>query len=157
MKIAVYPGSFDPVTNGHVDVIERASRMFGKVYVAVIRNPEKEAYFALKDRMEMLKQATRHIKNVAVDSFSGLLVDYAKKKGALAIIRGLRVGSDFDYEFQMALTNRKLNPKIETVFFMTDGKYAFLSSSLVKQIAKLRGALTGMVPPNVAKKMKGVV
>ncbi|MFA4967584.1 MAG: pantetheine-phosphate adenylyltransferase, partial [Candidatus Margulisiibacteriota bacterium] len=120
-----------------------------------IKNPEKEASFSFEDRIKMLKGATRHLKNVAVESFSGLLIDYAKKKKANAIIRGLRAVSDFEYEFQMALTNRKMCPQIETIFFMTDYKYAYLSSSMVRQIAKLGGPVSGMVPPNVIKELKG--
>ena len=154
MKIAIYPGSFDPVTRGHIDIIERAASIFDKVYVAVIKNPEKEAEFSFEDRLKMLKAAAKHIKNVAVDSFSGLLIDYAKKKKARAIVRGLRAVSDFEYEFQMALTNRKMNPRIETIFFMTDYKYAYLSSSMVRQVAKLGGPVSGMVPPAVAKELK---
>jgi len=156
MKTAIYPGSFDPVTCGHIDVVERAARIFGKVYVAVIANPEKEASFSLADRIAMLKGATRHIKKVTVDSFDGLLVDYARAKRARAIIRGLRAVSDFDYEFQMALANRKMCPEIETVFLMTDSKYAFLSSSLVRQISGLGGSVSGLVPKNVEKKFKEV-
>ena len=156
MKVAIYPGSFDPVTLGHVDIVERAASIFGKVYVAVIRNPEKEAKFSFEDRMKMLKGATRHLKNVKVESFSGLLIDYAKRKKANAIVRGLRAVSDFEYEFQMALTNRKMSPQIETIFFMTDYKYAYLSSSMVRQIAKLGGPVSGMVPPNVEKELRRV-
>jgi len=155
MKIAVYPGSFDPVTYGHVDIIERAARIFGAVYVAVSTNPEKASHFSLSDRLEMLKGAARKLKNVKIESFSGLLVDYAKKKKATVIVRGLRAISDFDYEFQMALTNRKMCGRIETVFFMTDSQYAYLSSSLVRQIAESGGRISGMVPPNVVKKLKG--
>jgi pantetheine-phosphate adenylyltransferase len=154
MKIAIYPGSFDPVTNGHIDIIERAANMFGKVYVAVIENPEKQASFSFDERINMIKGATGHLKNVAVDSFSGLLIDYAKKKKAVAIVRGLRAVSDFEYEFQMALTNRKMNPRIETIFFMTGDKFAYLSSSMVRQISKLGGPVAGMVPANVEKVLK---
>ena len=156
MKVAIYPGSFDPVTLGHIDIVERAASIFGKVYVAVIKNPEKEAKFSFEDRMKMLKGAARHLKNVKVESFSGLLIDYAKKKKANAIVRGLRAVSDFEYEFQMALTNRKMSPQIETIFFMTDYKYAYLSSSMVRQIAKLGGPVSGMVPPNVEKELRRV-
>ncbi|HTY14056.1 MAG TPA: pantetheine-phosphate adenylyltransferase [Candidatus Omnitrophota bacterium] len=154
MKIAVYPGSFDPVTMGHVDIIERAASIFGKVYVAVIENPEKNANFGFDARMRMIKGATRHLKNVEVDSFKGLLIDYARSKKAIAIVRGLRAVSDFEYEFQMAQTNRKMCPEIETIFFMTDSKYAYLSSSLVRQIAKLGGPIKGMVPAEVEKELK---
>jgi pantetheine-phosphate adenylyltransferase len=154
MKIAIYPGSFDPVTNGHVDVIERAAKLFHKVIVAVIRNPEKRAQFSLTERVGMLKESLTNHKNVLVDSFDGLLVDYARKKKAMTIIRGLRAVSDFDYEFQMALTNRKMAPKIETLFFMTDYKYSYLSSSFVKQIARLGGDISSLVPKAVREKLK---
>ena len=157
MKRAVYPGSFDPITSGHLDIIERAICLFDEVYVAVISNPEKQKpYFSLDDRISMLKEATAGIKNVKIDSFDGLLVDYAKNIKASAIVRGLRAVSDFDYEFQMALTNRKMNPNIETVFLMTDYKYSYLSSSIVKQIAHLKGNITGLVPKNVAKRLKNI-
>ncbi len=153
MKIAIYPGSFDPVTNGHIDIIERAAKIFGKIYVAVIKNPDKKAEFSFDDRIKMLKGAVPHLKNVSIGSFDGLLVDYAKKKKAKAIIRGLRAVSDFEYEFQMALTNRKMCPDIETIFFMTGYKYAYLSSSMVRQISKLGGPIPGMVPPTVEKEL----
>lgn len=154
MNIAVYPGSFDPATNGHLDVIERAANLFDQVIVAVIRNPEKTHHFPLKDRIAILKQAVKHFKNVTVDSFDGLLADYARQKKAKAIVRGLRAVSDFDYEFQMALTNRKMAPEIETIFLMTDYKYSYLSSSFVRQIAKLGGDVSGMVPEAVVKRLK---
>ncbi|MFC1511054.1 pantetheine-phosphate adenylyltransferase [Candidatus Margulisiibacteriota bacterium] len=154
MKIAIYPGSFDPITNGHVDIIRRAAEIFGKVIVAVIRNPEKKASFSLEQRVEMLKKSLAGLDNVAVDSFDGLLVDYAKQKNANIIVRGLRAVSDFDYEFQMALTNRKMAPGIETLFFMTDYKYSYLSSSFVKQIAKLGGDIGELVPRAVAENLK---
>jgi pantetheine-phosphate adenylyltransferase len=154
MKIAVYPGSFDPVTNGHVDIIERAAKIFDLVYVSIIVNPEKTPYFAIDDREEMLKAAIRHIKKAKVDSFDGLLVDYAASKKACVIVRGLRAVSDFDYEFQMALTNLRMRPDIETVFIMTDYKYSYLSSSLVKQISSLGGNVSGLVPKAVASKLR---
>lgn len=154
MKIAIYPGSFDPVTNGHVDIIERAAKLFGKVVVAVIRNPEKTPRFSFAERIFMLRLSLKQIKNVSVDSFEGLLVDYARRKKANAIVRGLRAVSDFDYEFQMALTNRKMAPEIETLFLMTDYRYSYLSSSFVKQIAGLGGSVVGLVPPAVVKHLK---
>ncbi|MCX5726297.1 MAG: pantetheine-phosphate adenylyltransferase [Candidatus Saganbacteria bacterium] len=154
MKTGVYPGSFDPVTNGHLDIIERAAEIFDKVIVAVIKNPEKTPHFGLEDRVRMLKESVKGIEKVAVDSFDGLLVDYAKKMDASAIIRGLRAVSDFDYEFQMALTNRRMNPEVETIFFMTDYKYSYLSSSFVKQIAKLGGDVSGLVPKYVEENLK---
>lgn len=154
MKVAIYPGSFDPVTNGHIDVIERAAKLFDKVLVAVIRNPEKKPRFSLDERVEMLKESLKKDKNAEVESFDGLLVEYARKKKANIIVRGLRAVSDFDYEFQMALTNRKMAPEIETLFFMTDYKYSYLSSNFVKQIAKLGGDIGELVPGPVAERLK---
>jgi pantetheine-phosphate adenylyltransferase len=155
MKIAVYPGSFDPVTSGHLDVIERAARLFDRVIVAVIKNPEKSPLFSFQERMAMLAAAVPHCDNVTVDSFDGLLVEYVKKQQACAVVRGLRAVSDFDYEFQMALTNRRMAPEIETVFLMTDYRYSYLSSSFVKQIAGLGGDVSGLVPAAVAGALKG--
>lgn len=156
MKIAVYPGSFDPVTAGHIDIIDRASKIFDLVYVAVIRNPEKEPVFSIEDRVKMLKGALSGRKKIKVDSFGGLLIDYVDKVKATAIVRGLRAVSDFDYEFQMALTNRKMDPKVETIFLMTDYKYSYLSSSLVKEIARFGGGIGELVPKAV-KKMLGTL
>ena len=156
MKIAVYPGSFDPITNGHIDIIERAAKIFDLVYVSIIVNPEKSPYFEIDEREQMLKAAIRGIKKARVDSFNGLLVDYAASKNACAIVRGLRAVSDFDYEFQMALTNLRMCPEIETVFIMTDYKYSYLSSSLVKQIASLGGNVSGLVPKVVLNKLKKI-
>ena len=153
MKIAVYPGSFDPITNGHLDIIKRAESLFDEVIVAVIRNPSKSSQFTLEERVEMIKKSIGGLKKVKVDSFEGLLVSYAQKKKANVIVRGLRAVSDFDYEFQMALTNRKMVPKIETLFFMTDYKYSYLSSSFVKEIARLGGKVGELVPVPVAKKL----
>ncbi|MCX5750702.1 MAG: pantetheine-phosphate adenylyltransferase [Candidatus Saganbacteria bacterium] len=153
MKIAVYPGSFDPVTNGHLDIIERASRLFDVVYVAISSNPEKNHSFSVGKRVNMLKSSVKGFKNVKVETFTGLLVDYAKTKKARSIIRGLRAVSDFEYEFQLALTNRKLAPEIETIFFMTDYKFSYLSSSLVKQIAGLGGDVRGLVPKGIEKEL----
>lgn len=154
MKIAVYPGSFDPATNGHIDIIERAAKIFDLVYVAIIVNPEKTPYFDIDERKKMLKDAVRKIKKARVDSFDGLLVDYAASKKACAIVRGLRAVSDFDYEFQMALTNLRMRPEIETIFIMTDYKYSYLSSSLVKQISSLGGNVSGLVPRAVLNMLK---
>ncbi|OGB90238.1 pantetheine-phosphate adenylyltransferase [candidate division WOR-1 bacterium RIFCSPHIGHO2_01_FULL_53_15] len=154
MKIAVYPGSFDPVTNGHLDVIERAARLFDRVIIAVIKNPEKTPRFSFQERMAMLKDSVIHCDNVEIGNFDGLLVEYLRKKKARSIVRGLRAVSDFDYEFQMALTNRRLAPEIETVFLMTDYRYSYLSSSFVKQIARLGGDISGLVPKAVAKHLK---
>jgi len=148
-KIAVYPGSFDPVTNGHIDVIKRAVQLFDYVIVAVIENPSKQVLFSVDERMEMLRAVTRRLSGVVVSHFDGLLVDYVKKKRANIIIRGLRAMSDFEYEFQMALTNRKLAPDIETVFLMTGEAYTYLSSSIVKEVVSLNGRVEGLVPRKV--------
>jgi pantetheine-phosphate adenylyltransferase len=154
MKIAVYPGSFDPVTNGHIDIIKRASKIFDFVHVAIITNPDKTPYFDIDEREAMLRSALGGMKKVKVESFDGLLVDYARSKKATVIVRGLRAVSDFDYEFQMALTNLRLCPEIETIFIMTDYKYSYLSSSLVKQVSSLKGDISGLVPEKVLKKLK---
>ncbi|MFA6431641.1 MAG: pantetheine-phosphate adenylyltransferase [Candidatus Margulisiibacteriota bacterium] len=156
MKKAIYPGSFDPITNGHLDIIQRASKLYDSVTVAIIRNPDKSAEFSLDDRIKMLKNSLADLNNVEVDSFSGLLVEYVKNKKAGVIIRGLRAVSDFDYEFQMALTNRKMAPEIETVFLMTDYRYSYLSSSFVRQISKLGGDISGLVPLPVIEKLKKI-
>jgi len=145
-KTAVYPGSFDPMTNGHLDIIKRAASTFDKVYVAILTNSAKKPQFSLEQRIDWLKRATADIPNVEIASFSGLLVNFANQIGADIIIKGLRAVSDFEYEFQMALTNRKLSPNIETMFLMTNGKYSYLSSSIVKEIAKLGGSLEGLIP-----------
>jgi pantetheine-phosphate adenylyltransferase len=149
--IAVYPGSFDPPTNGHLDIIIRATHLFPKVIVAVTNNSIKNPTFNLQQRTYMLKRITKHVPNVTIEPFSGLLVNYLKKRNATVIIRGLRAISDFDYEFQMALMNRKLSKKIETVFLMPDAAYTYLSSSLVKQISQLGGSIEGLVAPEVEK------
>ncbi len=146
MRAAVYPGSFDPVTNGHLDIIQRASKTFDKVYVAILTNSSKKPMFSLEQRLDWLKRSTAHIENVEIDSFSGLLVNYMKEKNANIIIKGLRAVSDFEYEFQMALMNRKLSPDVETLFMMTSGKYSYLSSSIVKEVARHRASLNGLVP-----------
>ncbi len=152
-KLAVYPGSFDPVTNGHLDVLKRALKIFDKIVIAVGENPNKKYLFSVKERIDMLEKSTKGL-NVEIDHFSGLLIDFAKKKKATAIVRGLRAVSDFDSEFQTALMNRKLDSKIETVFIMTRGMYSYLSSSLVKEVASLGSKLNGMVPAFVEKKLK---
>ena len=146
MKIAVYPGSFDPMTNGHLDIIKRAAKTFDKVYVAILTNSAKNPEFSISQRIDWLKRGTCDLDNVEIECFSGLLVNYANEKGANIIIKGLRAVSDFEYEFQMALTNRALSPNIETMFLMTNGKYSYLSSSIVKEIARLGGSLKGLVP-----------
>lgn len=148
-SIAVYPGSFDPVTNGHLDIIRRSSRAFDKVYVAVLVNSAKTPMFSTEQRMEWIKRETANLANVHVDSFSGLLVDYMKEKGAGIIIKGLRAVSDFEYEFQMALMNHKLSKDIETLFMMTSAKYQYLSSSIVKEVARHGGCLDDLVPDDL--------
>lgn len=151
MKIAIYPGSFDPVTNGHLDIIERASKMCDKLIVSVMYNPSKNPLFTPEERKELIYEAIKDYPNVTVDCFSGLLIDYAKENNATAIIKGLRAISDFEYELQMALMNRKLCPDIETVFLMTSSKYSFLSSSIIKEVARFDGCIKGLVPENVHK------
>ncbi|MCK5283619.1 MAG: pantetheine-phosphate adenylyltransferase [Nanoarchaeota archaeon] len=152
-KIAIYPGSFDPVTMGHVDVLKRALKIFDKVIVVVGENPNKKYLFSVEERKAMVESATEGL-NVEIDHFSGLLVDFTKKKNATAIIRGLRAVSDFDYEFQAALMNRKLDNTIETIFIMTRGMYCYLSSSVVKEVASLGGDLKDLVSMNVAEELK---
>lgn len=152
MRTSVYAGTFDPVTNGHIDIVERALKLFDKVIVAVAENPEKKAFFTVEERKDMLRRCLKG--NVEVDSFNCLLADYLKKKKINITIRGLRAVSDFDFEFQMTVMNRKLNKDIETVFFMTDKEYFFLKSSTVRQVAKLGGSLNGLVPDIVEKKLK---
>ncbi|MFN3420303.1 MAG: pantetheine-phosphate adenylyltransferase [Armatimonadota bacterium] len=151
---AVYPGTFDPVTNGHLDVIERAAKIFDELIVAVTTNPAKTPWFTLEERVEMLKECCSHLPNVTVEAFDGLLVNFVRQKGAKVIIKGLRAVTDFDYEFQMAAINRKLAPEIETLFLMTSLPYAYLSSSAVKEVASLNGCLKDLVPENVAKRLK---
>ncbi|MEZ8222332.1 Phosphopantetheine adenylyltransferase [Candidatus Fervidibacteria bacterium JGI MDM2 JNZ-1-D12] len=151
---AVYPGTFDPVTNGHLDVIERAAKIFDELIVAVTTNPAKTPWFTLEERVEMLKECCSHLPNVTVEAFDGLLVNFVRQKGAKVIIKGLRAVTDFDYEFQMAAINRKLAPEIETLFLMTSLPYAYLSSSAVKEVASLNGCLKDLVPENVAKRLR---
>lgn len=146
MRTVVYPGSFDPCTNGHLDIITRASGLFDKVIVAVLENSSKTPLFSVSERMEMLKEVTSSLENVEVVSFSGLLVDFVKKINANVVLRGLRAVSDFEYEFQMSLTNRKLHDKFETLFLSTSAEYMFLSSSIVKEIGSYGGCLEGLVP-----------
>ena len=154
MKKAVYPGMFDPVTNGHLDVIKRGSIIFDKLVVSVGCNPLKEALFSVEDRMEMIKNNVRDFKNVEVDCFSGMLVDYLKKQKTNIILRGIRTVSDFEYEFQRALTNRVLNREVETVFVMTSEQYSFLNSTLIKEAVSLGGNVSQFVPPDVERRLK---
>ena len=153
-KTAIYPGTFDPVTYGHIDVLKRASGMFDKVYVSVAGSTGKNTLFNAEERAGLLRKIAGNMKNVTVECFEGLLVDYAKKKKAGVIIRGLRAISDFEYEFQMALTNRKIAPGIETVFLMPNEKYSYLSSTFVREIAKYGGDVSAFVPPSTAKMLK---
>jgi pantetheine-phosphate adenylyltransferase len=148
-RIAVYPGSFDPVTNGHIDIIKRGLNLFDKIIVAILYNPAKESMFSVEERKEMLQESLAGFNNVAVDSFNGLLVDYAKMKNAKAILRGMRAVSDFEYEFQLALMNRKLEREIQTVFLITGLRWIFISSSIIKDAAKFGGNIDGLVPETV--------
>ncbi len=151
---AIYPGTFDPVTNGHLDIIERASKLFDSVIITIAVNSSKKPLFTKEERMDMIKSVTKKFKNVSVDVFDGLLVSYAKKKKASVIIRGLRAISDFDYEFQIALTNRKLEPEVNTIFLMPSEKYSFLNSSLVRELASFKADVKQFVPDYVFKKLK---
>lgn len=154
MRIAIYPGTFDPITNGHVDIIRRASLLFDKVIVSVAENLEKTPLFSVSERKEMIQRSLDGLENVQVDDFSGLLVDYARRLGAQAVIRGLRAVSDFEFEFQMALVNRKLFKELVTVFLMPNEKYTYLNSSIVKEVARFGGDVSSFVPPFVVSKLK---
>ena len=153
-RAAIYPGSFDPVTNGHLDVIQRAARIFDKVVVAVADNTNKKALFSIKERVDMLKEVTRDIPGVSVETFDALVVEYARRKKINVLIRGLRMTSDFDYEFQIALTNRRLAEDIETVFLMPSEHVSFLSSSLLKEVAGLGGDISSLVPKTIERALK---
>jgi len=153
-KIAIYPGSFDPVTNGHLDIIERGLKLFDKIIIAILTNPGKQFLFTLEERMQMLEVCLKKFPNVKIDTFNGLTVDYAAQCNAQGILRGLRALSDFEYEFQMALMNRRLNREIQTVFLMTGMRWIYTSSSIIKEAAQFGGNIKGMVPPVVEKKMK---
>lgn len=159
-KIAICPGSFDPVTLGHIDIIKRAAKMFDKVIVAVLVNPSKQPSFSIRERIDLLKEATVDIPNLEIVSFDGLLATYAKEKKAVAVVKGLRAVSDFEYEFQMALTNKKLNPELETIFLTTNSQYLYLSSSMVKQVASFGGDISDFVPAclydKIYNRLKGV-
>ncbi|MBR5520951.1 MAG: pantetheine-phosphate adenylyltransferase [Oscillospiraceae bacterium] len=149
MKIAICPGSFDPVTKGHVDILERSSKLFDKVIAVVLVNPTKNPTFSTEERVEMIERVTKHIPNLEVDSYTGLVADYAKMKNAHTLIKGLRAVTDFEYEFQQALTNKILNPDLETMFMMTNQKYMYLSSTIVRQIAAFDGDITEFVLPEI--------
>jgi pantetheine-phosphate adenylyltransferase len=150
----VFPGSFDPITNGHLDIIARSLSVFDRVVVAILMNPEKSPLFSVEERVAIIREAYRGDPRVRVDTFSGLLVDYAERMGATVIVRGLRAISDFEFEFQMALMNRRLDPRIETVFMMPAESYSYLSSRLVKEVFQLGGKVTGLVPPVVERRLR---
>ncbi|MGD0590495.1 MAG: pantetheine-phosphate adenylyltransferase [Bacteroidota bacterium] len=154
MKIAIYPGTFDPVTNGHLDILERALKLFDSVIITVARNTTKNPFFTEEERIMLLRQVTKRYKNVEVDSFQGLLVDYVRQKKAIAVVRGLRAMTDFEYELQMALMNRKLDEKMETIFLMPTEKYTYLSSNVVREIARLGGDVSKFVPLVVLKALR---
>jgi pantetheine-phosphate adenylyltransferase len=152
-RIAIYPGSFDPVTNGHLDIVRRGTFLFDEIIVAILHNPSKSALFTIEERLDMLKETMKGIPGVSFDTFGGLLVDYAHKRGAQAILRGMRAVSDFEYEFQLALMNRKLNRDVQTVFLMTGLRWIFTSSSIIKEAAQFGGDVSDMVPPMVNRKI----
>ena len=156
-SIAIYPGSFDPVTNGHLDLIERGEKMFDKLIVAVLKNVEKVPLISVSERVDMLREVTKKWDSVEIDVFEGLLVDYARKRGAAVILRGIRAISDYEFELQMALMNRKLEPRLETVFMLPGESYSYLSSKLVREIAHLGGPTTGLVPPSVEQRLRAKV
>jgi pantetheine-phosphate adenylyltransferase len=151
---ALYPGTFDPPTNGHVDLITRGSKIFSHLIVGVLVNSDKNPLFSIEERVEMLKEVTSSIPNVTIATFDGLMVEFARQQGASAVLRGIRAISDYEYEFQMALMNRRLAPEIETVFLQPAGRYSFLSSRMLKEVFSLGGDVTGLVPPNVLKRLR---
>jgi pantetheine-phosphate adenylyltransferase len=155
MRTAIYPGSFDPLTNGHLDVIERAIKLFARIIVAVAKNESKQPLFSIEERFGLVKQAVGHLASVETDSFDCLLVDYVERRSAQAIVRGLRAVSDFEFEFQLALMNRKLNERVETIFMMPKDSYTFLSSRMIKEIASLGGDVSAFVPAHVQAALKG--
>ncbi len=157
MKVGIYPGSFDPVTNGHLDIIQRASKLVDKLIVAVLFNPNKSnALFSVEDRVQMLKESVSHIRGVEIDSFSGLLVEYATTNNISVIIKGLRTVTDFEYEMQMAQVNKHIAPKVETIFMITDAKYSYLSSSVIKEMVHFDANINNLVPEVVEKKFKNM-
>jgi pantetheine-phosphate adenylyltransferase len=149
MRTAIYPGSFDPLTNGHLDIIERAVKLFDRVVVAVAKNESKQPMFSLEERLELVRKAIKNIPSAEADTFDSLLVDYVERRNAQAIVRGLRAISDFEFEFQLALMNRKLNERVETIFMMPKDTYTFLSSRIIKEIARLNGDISSFVPAHV--------
>jgi len=153
-KIAIYPGTFDPITNGHLSILTRALKIFDKLIIAILNNPQKAPLFSLDERISLIKLVLKDKPNIEIDSFDGLLVDYVVQKGSNVIIRGLRALSDFEYEFQMALMNRKLNRDVQSVFLMTDYKWFYTSSTIIKEAASLGGDISGLVPPIISEKLK---
>jgi len=153
-RVAIYPGSFDPVTNGHLDIVKRGLKLFDKIIVTILYNPGKETLFSVEERLGMLRESMKSLSHIEIDRYDGLLVDYAAKRKANAILRGMRAVSDFEYEFQMALMNRRLNREIQTVFLMTGLRWIFTSSSIIKEAARFGGNIEGMVPPLVLEKLK---
>lgn len=152
--IGIYPGSFDPITNGHLDLVERGSRLVERLVVSILRNESKQTLFSVEERMEMLREAVCCYSNVEVDCFDGLLVDYASARHATVILRGIRAVSDYEYELQMALMNRRLRPELETVFLMSGEAFSFISSQMVKEVIRLGGNISGLVPANVERRLK---
>lgn len=150
---ALYPGTFDPLTNGHIDLIQRGAKLFHHLTVAILNNPAKAPLFSVDERVEMLEEATCSLENVSVATFDGLMVDFARQQGATAVLRGIRAISDYEYEFQMALMNRRLAPEIETVFLQPAGRYSFVSSRMLKEVCSFGGDVSGLVPPSVLKRM----
>ena len=153
-RVAIYPGSFDPVTNGHIDIVERGLKLFDKIIVAILHNPAKKSLFTVEERVELLTICLKNNPAIEIDAFDGLLVDYAARRKAHAILRGLRAVSDFEYEFQLALMNRRLNREVQTVFLMTGMRWIFTSSSIIKEAAQFGGNINGMVPPEVNKRLR---
>jgi len=153
-KIAVYPGTFDPITNGHLSIVSRALKIFDKLVIAILNNPQKVPLFTLEERISMIRKLLKSKTNIEIDSFDGLLVDYVIKKGSNVVLRGLRALSDFEFEFQMALMNRKLNREVQSIFLMTDYKWFYTSSTIIKEAASLNGDISGLVPPIVCQKLK---
>jgi pantetheine-phosphate adenylyltransferase len=153
-RIAIYPGSFDPVTNGHIDIVKRGLKLFDKIIVAILHNPGKQSLFTIQERLDMLKESMADIDQIEFDTFDGLLVDYAQRRKAQAVLRGMRAVSDFEYEFQLALMNRKLKREVETVFLMTGLRWIFTSSSIIKEAARFGGNISDMVPPGVNRRLK---
>jgi pantetheine-phosphate adenylyltransferase len=153
-KIAVYPGTFDPITNGHLSIVNRALKIFDKLIIAILNNPQKRPLFSLEERILMIEEVLKSKSNVEVDSFDGLLVDYVIKKNSNVVLRGIRALSDFEFEFQMALMNRKLNRDVQSIFLMTDYKWFYISSTIIKEAASFNGDISGLVPPIVCQKLK---